>query len=69
MKATGVDYSSKIRLKKLAEEGYSAEEISSDIQVKIESVESWMKYFDFDPNQGRPDAVVTELEEEEEEDD
>ena len=47
MKAAGVDYNSKNQLKKLAAEGYTAEEISSMIQVKEESVKSWMEYLGF----------------------
>lgn len=44
MKAKGVDFSSKNKLIELAKEGYTAEEISSMIQVEEESVKSWMKY-------------------------
>lgn len=49
MKATGVDQSSKFQLKRLAAEGYTAEEISSMIQVEEKSVKSWMKHLGFGP--------------------
>ena len=54
MKAQGVDRTSKFRLIKLADEGYTAEEISSMIQVEEKSVKGWMKHL------GYPKKVETE---------
>ena len=46
MKASGVDYSSKVKLKALQIEGYTAAEISSMIAVEEKCVQSWMDHFE-----------------------
>lgn len=46
MKAKGVNYNTKNKLRALQAEGYTAEEISSDIQVDEEVVQGWMDHFD-----------------------
>jgi transposase len=45
MKATGVNNYTKSQLKKLTAEGYTAEEISRQIQVEQKAVENWMDFF------------------------
>lgn len=44
-RATGVDFSSKAKLKALQAEGYEADEIASMISVEVKCVESWMEHF------------------------
>ena len=69
MKAKGVDYNSKNKLISLAKEGYTAEEISSMIQVDEDCVKGWMKYLKLDNEvvAATDTEVETEIEEEEEE--
>ncbi len=45
MKATGVNSHTRAQLKSLMEEGYTAEEISSMIQVEESVCKNWMKHF------------------------
>ena len=45
MKATGVTNYTKAKLKSLMVEGYTAEEISSMIQVEEKAVRNWMEHF------------------------
>jgi len=45
MKATGVNSHTKKQLRELQAEGYSAEEISSMIQVEEKAVANWMRHF------------------------
>ena len=69
MRAKGVDYNSKNKLKTLAEEGYSSTEIASMISVDEECVKNWMKYFNISPAGAKSTEHIPDPAEDENEDD
>ncbi len=64
MKATGVDFSSKNKIRALQTEGYTAEEISSIIQVEEKCVQNWMDHFLKQETGQEPEGAEEEEEEE-----
>ena len=55
MKAKGVNYNTKNKIKALQVEGYTAAEISSDVKVDEEVVQSWMDHFEPKPKKAKKD--------------
>ena len=65
MRAKGVDYNSKVKLRKLWSEGYDSGYIAQRVSVEEGVVKTWMKYFE-DKFPGDAPEKETEQEDEEE---